>query len=140
MKKRGYREISMKKIIRIIKVICLINIICCLPLIIRNRKVINVDSTNRAAIQETLEYHDIDNKLIRKVSKARKFNNHVLYIHYWYGRVESKVILDGFHTTKGWSIAWENSYQERGRGFLLGVTSIAILIILKSLKKEGQRI
>ena len=130
----------MKNLIRVIKIICLINIICSLPLIMRNRKVINVDSTNRAAIQETLEYHDIDNKLIRKVSKARKFNNHVLYIHYWYGRVESKVILDGFHTTKGWSIAWENSYQERGRGFLLGGTSIAILIILKSLKKEGQRI
>lgn len=130
----------MKNIIRIIKVICLINIICCLPLIMRNRKVINVDSTNRVAIQETLEYHDIDNKLIRKLSKARKFNNYVLYIHYWYGRVESEVILDGFHTTKGWSKAWENSYQERGRGFLLGGTSLAILIILKSFKKEGQSI
>lgn len=130
----------MKNLIRVIKIICLINIICSLPLIMRNRKVINVDSTNRAAIQETLEYHDIDNKLIRKVSIAREFNDYVLYIHYWYGRVESEVILDGFHTTKGWSRAWENSYQERSRGFLLGGTSVAILIILKSFKKEGQSI
>ena len=131
----------MKNIIRIIKVICLINIICSLPLIMRNRKVINVDSTNRAAIQETLEYHDIDNKLIRKVSKARKFNNYVLYIHYWYGRVESEVILDGFHTTNGWSKAWENSYQERSRGFLLGGASLAVLIIFRKLRnKEGENI
>lgn len=128
----------MKNIIRIIKVICLINIICCLPLIMRNRKVINVDSTNRVAIQETLEYHDIDNKLIRKVSIAREFNNYVLYIHYWYGKVESEVILDGFHTTTGWSKAWENSYQERGRGFLIGGTSLAVLIMFRKLKnKEG---
>ena len=131
----------MKEIIRIIKVICLINIICCLPLIMRNRKVINVDSTNRVAIQETLEYHDIDNKLIRKVSIAREFNNHVLYIHYWYGRVESEVILDGFHTTNGWSKAWENSYQERSRAFLLGGTSLAVLIIFRKLgNKEGENI
>lgn len=128
----------MKNIIRIIKVICLINIICSLPLIMRNRKVINVDSTNRAAIQETLEYHDIDNKLIRKVSKARKFNNYVLYIHYWYGRVESEVILDGFQTTKGWSEAWENSYQERDRGFLLGGTSLVILIIFRKLRENKE--
>ena len=128
----------MKNIIRVIKIICLINIICSLPLIMRNRKVINVDSTNRAAIQETLEYHDIDNKLIRKVSIAREFNNYVLYIHYWYGRVESEVILDGFHTTNGWSRAWENSYQERSRGFLLGGTSLAVLIKFRKLRnKEG---
>ena len=129
----------MKNLIRVIKIICLINIICSLPLIMRNRKVINVDSTNRAAIQETLEYHDIDNKLIRKVSIAREFNDYVLYIHYWYGRVESEVILDGFHTTNGWSRAWENSYQERSRGFLVGGISLAALGILRKLReKEGE--
>lgn len=131
----------MKNLIRVIKVVCLINIICCLPLIMRNRKAINVDSTNRAAIQETLEYHDIDNKLIRKVSIAREFNDYVLYIHYWYGRVESEVMLDGFHTTNGWSKAWENSYQERDRGILLGGTSLAILFIFRKLRnKEGKNI
>ena len=51
---------TIKNVIRTIKVICLINIIWCLPLIMRNRKVLDIDRTNRAAIQETLKFHDID--------------------------------------------------------------------------------
>ena len=55
-----------------------------------------------------------------------------------YGRVESEVMLDGFHTADGWSETWENSYQERDRGILLGGTLLAILIIFRKLRnKEG---
>lgn len=131
----------MENIIRIIKVICLINIICCIPLIVRNRKVLNIDRTNRAVIQQNLERNGIENtKFIKKLSFSRKFNDNVLYIHYWYGKVDSEVITYGFRTTDEWAKAWEKAYKERNRGFVVGGTSIAILIILKSFKKEGQSI
>lgn len=131
----------MENVIRTIKVICIINIICSLPLFIRNRKVLDVDRTNRTVIQQNLERNWIeDTGFIKKISLDRKFNNNVLYIQYWYGRVDSEVMLDGFSTTEEWSRVWENAYQERDRGFLVGGTSVAILIILKSFKKEGQSI
>ena len=130
----------MENVIRIIKVICLINIICSLPLVIRNRKVLDVDRTNRAVIQQNLEKNRIeDTKLIKKISLDRKFNNNVLYIHYWYGRVDSEVIMDGFSTTKEWSSVWKNAYQERERGFFVGGISLAALVTLRKLReKEGE--
>lgn len=132
----------MKNVIRMIKVICLINIICCLPLIIRNRKVINVDSTNRTVIQQYLEKNDMEGtKFIKKMSISRDFNDYVLHVHYWYGKVDSEVLDGGFNTDEAWANVWENAYQERDKGLIIGGTSLAVLIILRKLKnKEGKNI
>lgn len=127
----------MKNIIRVIKVTCLINIICCLPLIVRNRKVLYVDRTNRTVIQQSLERNMIeDTKFIKKISFAREFNDNVLYIHYWYGKVDSEVVTYGFDSTNEWIDAWEYGYEERDRGFLVGGTSLVILIIFRKLREK----
>lgn len=128
---------TMKNIIRVIKVTCLINIICCSPLIVRNRKVLYVDRTNRTVIQQNLERNMIeDTKFIKKISFAREFNDNVLYIHYWYGKVDCEVVTYGFDSTDEWIDAWESAYQERDRGFLVGGTSLAILIIFRKLREK----
>lgn len=130
----------MKNVIRAIKVICLINIICCLPLVIRNREVLNVDSSNRTVIQQNLEKNHIEStELIKKLSISREFNDYVLRIHYWYGKVDSEVLDGGFNTNEEWEKVWENSYQERDRGLVVGGTSLVILIILRKLKKKWVR-
>lgn len=133
----------MKNFTRVIKVICLINIICCLPLIMRNRKVINVDSTNRTIIKRNLENHmDVKStNFIRKVSYGREWDEGLYYVYYWNGKVEDLLIYEGLRMDYEWTELWKNSYQERDRGFLVGGISFTMLVVLRIInKKEGQKL
>ena len=129
---------TIKNIIRTIKVICLINIICCLPLIMRNRKVINVDGTNRTIIKRNLENHmDVKNtNFIRKVSYGREWDEGLYYVYYWNGKVDDLLIYEGLRMDYEWTELWENSYQERDIGLLVGGTSLVILIIFRKLREK----
>lgn len=127
----------MKNFIRIIKVICIIGIIYSFPLIARNREVIEVNKENRHIVERNLKEYVKSTKFISKVSFDRVWLDAIWYVHYSYGKDTRIPICEGMGGDEEWAKLWEqHSYQERDKGFLIGGTSLAVLIILRSLKKE----
>lgn len=127
----------MENIIRAIKVICLISIIYSIPLIVRNREVIEVDKENRYIVERNLKEYVKSTKFISKVSFDRVWLDAVWYVHYSYGKVKMISITEGMGGDEEWVKLWEeHSYQERDRGFIIAGSSLAVLIILRKLRKS----